>query len=131
MGSSMGDSEKRFGEERRSGIDTRSQAERQLIGERRSGMDRRIGRPSPQGCPKPSDERLALFARRLRRALSDKRSRDLFGIANGEDNFSVHADVLRTIEWIESLVGADNHASAPTMKSEEATLRRPRPQHEA
>jgi len=124
MDSSMGDSEKRFGQERRSGTDTRSQAEKQLIGERRSGVDRRVGPPSPQECPKPSDERLALFARRLRRALSDKRSRDLFGVANGEDNFSVHADVQRTLEWIESLVSAGDQVSA------KPTLRKLRPHHE-
>lgn len=123
MDNSMSDSEKRFGQERRSGTDTRSQSEKQLIGERRSGVDRRVGRPS-QECLKPSDERLALFARRLRRALSDTRSRDLFGVANGEDNFSVHADVLRTLEWIESLVGAGDQVSA------KPTLRKLRPHHE-
>ena len=89
----------------RSGIDTRPEAEKQLIGERRSGVDRRtIGPSAPQN---PSNEQLALFARRLRRAMRDEKGRTFFGVANAEQEFSFFSDVVRVVEWIERLSVVD------------------------
>jgi hypothetical protein len=61
--------------DRRSGIDSRSEAEKQLIGERRSGSDRRGTQESP-----PSNDQLALFARRIRSVMRDENGRHLLGI---------------------------------------------------
>lgn len=40
-------------------------------------------------------------------------ARDFFGVARGEDDFAVYPEVLKTVEWIESLAGsaADEVAS--------------------
>lgn len=65
------DLQKRVGVERRSRVDTRPEEERQLLGERRSQIDRRMSR-SPQ---QPSNEQLALFAKRVRRAIRDEGAR--------------------------------------------------------
>jgi len=101
------DLQRRVAGERRSGIDTRSEQERQSIGERRSGLDRRAdSRPEQTSVARPSEAQLALFARRLRRALRSEKSRDLFGVARGEGDFAIYPEVLRTVEWIESLAGA-------------------------
>ena len=105
--------DRRAGEDRRSGMDTRSEAERQLNGERRAGADRRTAAKPVQAELQPSSEQLSMFARRLRRALSNERGRDCFGIVRGEYDFVVHPDVLRTIEWIESLVEAETRAAQP------------------
>jgi hypothetical protein len=91
--------------ERRSGIDTRSDAEKQLIGERRSGIDRRSGCEPAKVMP--SNEQLALFARRLRRTIRDEKGRNFFGVANGEQDFALYPDVLRVAEWIEGLASSD------------------------
>ena len=100
------DSERRVGD-RRSGTDTRSELEKRLIGERRSGADRRTeSHVAPTGVAQPSDAQLALFARRLRRALRSEKGREFFGVARGEDDFAVYPDVLKTVEWIESLAGS-------------------------
>ena len=100
----MNDSEVKSGErrirvERRSGVDTRSEEEKRLSGERRSQIDRRTGRASEQ----PSKDQLALFAKRLKRAIRDESSRHIFGIPSGEDDFRGYPDVLRTLDWIEGL----------------------------
>jgi len=99
--------------ERRSGIDTRSEAEKQLLGERRSGIDRRAaGEPAPIA---PSKEQLALFARRLRRAMRDERCRGFLGIANGEQDFSFFPEVVRVVDWIERL-GAEGDQARLTLR---------------
>ena len=85
--------------ERRSGADTRSEEEKRLTGERRSQIDRRTGRASEQ----PSNDQLALFAKRVRRAIRDGH---IFGIPSGEDDFRGYPDVLRTLDWIEGLANA-------------------------
>ena len=95
------------GGERRSGTDTRSEPEKKLIGERRSGLDRRSdGRTEQAGAARPSDVQLALFARRLRRALRSEKGRDFFGVARGEYDFAIYPEVLKTLEWIESIAGS-------------------------
>ena len=68
--------------------------EKRLMGDRRSQIDRRASRASQQ----PSDEQLALFAKRVRRAIRDEGSRHIFGIASGESDFSGYPDVLRTLD---------------------------------
>ena len=98
----------RIGDDARSGTDTRSDAEKQIVGERRSGVDRRTGKNAFDACAKPPEEQLALFARRLRRALASERGREFFGVARGEYDFSIYPDVLRTIEWLERLGKSDN-----------------------
>ena len=106
--------------ERRSGIDTRSEAEKQLLGERRSGIDRRCGEPAKA---MPSGEQLALFARRLRRAMRDEKGRSLFGIANGEQDFAFYPDVVRVAEWIEGLASSEKDREAEDQPK--PSLRRP------
>ena len=96
------DTDRRVRVERRAGADTRSEEERRLSGERRSQLDRRVGRASEQ----PSKEHLALFAKRVRRAIRDENSRHMFGTASGEGDFSVYPDVLRTLDWIEGLANS-------------------------
>ena len=87
--------------DRRSGIDTRSEAEKELIGERRSGIDRRaVERPAPAA---PSNEQLALFARRLRRIMRDEKSRTHLGVASAEQEFTFFPDVIHVVGWIERL----------------------------
>ena len=92
--------------ERRSGIDARSESEKQLLGERRSGIDRRTDRKSAK--PMPSNEQLLLFARRLRRTMRDEKGRAFPGVAVGEQDFSFYPEVIRLVEWIESLAGAES-----------------------
>ena len=82
--------------------DTRSEAEKQLVGKRRSQIDRQsnlVRRASEQ----PSKDQLSLFAKRVRRAMRDEKSRHLFGVASGESDSNGYADVLRSLEWIENL----------------------------
>ena len=93
---------RRSATERRSGLDTRSEAERQLIGERRSGIDRRSS-DAGKAREQPSHDQLSLFVKRVRRAMRDERGRHFFGIASGEGDFRGYADVVRSLEWIESL----------------------------
>jgi hypothetical protein len=93
------DAERRTGVERRSEVDTRSEEEKRLTGERRSLLDRRTSRASEQ----PSKDQLALFARRVRRAIRDESSRHIFGIPTGDDDFRGYPDVVRTLHWIEGL----------------------------
>jgi hypothetical protein len=88
--------------DRRSGSDTRSEAEKQTVGERRSQILRRSsqnGAPSPQ----PSKDQLSLFAKRIKRAMRDEKSRHFFCVASGENDFRGYPDVLRILEWIEDL----------------------------
>ena len=87
--------------ERRSGVDTRSEAEKQLGGERRSGTDRQVHEAAP------SSEQLALFVRRIRRVMRDENGRHLLGVAIGEGHFTIYADVVRVLEWIEQLAGSN------------------------
>lgn len=75
---------------------------------------------------KPSNEQLALFARRLRRAMNNEKSRQFFGVANGENDFAFYPDVLRTAEWIQSLVSAEpdlpEHPAVPAKISLRKTV---------
>ena len=114
-GEDNGSDERRGFGERRSGVDTRSSLEKQLMGERRSGADRRLDIPAAQGnAARPSDAQLALFARRLRRALQGEKSRDYFGVARGEYDFAVYPEVLKTVEWIEGLAAGAAPETAPS-----------------
>ena len=90
--------------ERRSGIDSRSEEEKQVNVERRSGIDRRSD--SGPAAPMPSNEQLALFARRLRRIMRDEKGRSFLGVATGEFDFAPYSEVVRVLEWIENLIGA-------------------------
>jgi hypothetical protein len=38
--------------------------------------------------------------------LRSEKGREFFGVARGEDDFAVYPDVLKTVEWIESLAGS-------------------------
>lgn len=87
--------------DRRSGTDSRSAAEKQLVGERRSGADRRT-----PCVGQPSNDQLALFARRMRRVMRDEKGRHLLGVAIGEGHFSIYPDVVRVVEWIEQMAGS-------------------------
>jgi hypothetical protein len=99
--------------ERRSGIDSRSEAEKLRIGERRSGTDRRA---EPRTDP-PSNEQLALFARRLRRAMRDDKGRSFFGMTNGENDFALYPEVVRVVEWIERQSAEGQQAKeAPSLR---------------
>jgi hypothetical protein len=98
-------------EDRRSGIDTRSESDKQLMGERRSGVNRRSDTKTIRVGLKPTNEQLALFARRLRRASSSERGRDFFGVARGEYDFAIYPDVLRTVEWIDRLISSAEEES--------------------
>jgi hypothetical protein len=100
------DPKRRLAGERRSGTDTRSELEKRLIGERRLGADRREGQSERPVVAQPPDAQLALFARRLRRALRNEKSRDPFGVARSEYEFAIYPEVLKTVEWIESLAGS-------------------------
>lgn len=95
--------ERRAVRDRRSGTDTRSPAEKQMVGERRSLVRRSVENRKPS--PQPSTEQLSLFAKRVKRAMRDERSRHFFCIASGENDFRGHTDVLRVLEWIEDLSG--------------------------
>ena len=101
--------------DRRSGIDTRSEAEKQLIGERRSGIDRRaVERSAPIT---PSNEQLALFARRLRRTMRDEKSRSHLGIANAEQEFAFFPDVTQVVAWIERMGAVETEPQPrPTLR---------------
>jgi hypothetical protein len=88
--------------DRRSGSDTRSEAERQLAGERRSQIDRRSNQ-GKRADEQPTKDQLSLFAKRIRRAMREENSRHFFGVASGENDFRGYADVLRSLEWIETL----------------------------
>jgi hypothetical protein len=96
------DAERRIRVERRSGLDTRSEEEKRLTGERRLQIDRRANRASEP----PSKEQLALFAKRVRRAIRDESSRHIFGIPSGEGDFRGYPDVLRILDWIEGLANS-------------------------
>ena len=94
--------DRRATKDRRSGSDTRSDAEKQKAGERRSQILRQSGQneaPSSQ----PSKDQLSLFAKRVKRAMRDEKSRHFFCVASGENYFRGYPDVLRILEWIEDL----------------------------
>ena len=104
-----------FNGDRRSGIDSRSEAEKALMGERRSGIDRRaVERPAPTA---PSNEQLALFARRVRRIMRDERSRTHLGVASAEQEFAFFPDVIQVVGWIERLSAVQAEPQArPTLR---------------
>jgi phosphoenolpyruvate carboxylase len=106
--------------ERRSGIDTRPEGEKRLVGERRSGIDRRTGREPVK--PMPTDEQLMLFARRLRRTMRDEKGRAFLGVAVGEEDFAFYPEVIRLVEWIEDLTGAES--AQPAALSHQTGLRK-------
>ena len=105
--------------ERRSGIDSRSESEKQISGERRSGTERRSRLPSTGLMP--SNEQLAMFARRLKRAMRDEKGRGFFGVASGEDHFTYYSDVVRLLDWIEHTAGSE---ADPGAASANPTLRK-------
>src|SRR5882724_13644901 len=70
--------ERRENRDRRSGRDTRSEAEERRSKIRRSDHDRRASEQPPK-------DQLSLFAKRVRRAMRDEKSRHFFGVASGED----------------------------------------------
>ena len=94
--------ERRVTQDRRSGPDRRSEAERQMVGERRSQIVRRAGQ-NKVVSQQPSPDQLSLFAKRVKRAMRDEKSRHFFCVASGENDFRGHADVLRVLQWIEEL----------------------------
>jgi hypothetical protein len=102
--------DRRHANDRRSGIDTRTEAEKQLMGERRARIARRSEerRASEQPIEQPSNDQLSLFSKRVRRAMREDRSRTFFGVISGEGDFNGHADVLRTLDWIECLARGSN-----------------------
>ena len=57
--------------------------------------------------PTPSSEQLTLFVKRIRRMMRDERGRHLLGVAVGEGEFALYPDVIRVIEWLEQLPGAN------------------------
>jgi len=109
---------------RRSGTDTRSETEKKLIGERRSAPDRRSEGKNIQACVRPSNEQLALFARRLRRALGSERGREFFGVARGEYDFSIYPDVRRVLEWLETSGSMETEESEQPLNLEKMRLRK-------
>jgi hypothetical protein len=130
MGSDDGhsDSEKRVAGDRRSGTDTRSELEKRLVGERRSGIDRRVEVQAARATvAQPPEAQLALFARRVRRALRDEKGRDAFGVARGEYDFAVYPEVLKTVEWIESLAGSAASEGSQAASHGKVSLRRTLP----
>jgi hypothetical protein len=67
----------------------------------------------------PSNEQLALFARRLKRAMRDEKGRGFFGVASGEDHFIFYAEVTRVIDWIDHTVsepGPAAEVAKPTLR---------------
>src|SRR6266850_1311539 len=66
--------ERRVAGERRSGIDTRSESEKQLAGERRSQIVLRSDQNKTAG-QQPSTDQLSIFAKRVKRAMRDEKSR--------------------------------------------------------
>jgi hypothetical protein len=105
--------------EGRSGIGSRSESERQIDGERRSGIERR-SRLASKG-EMPSNEQLALFARRLKRAMRDEKGRAFFGVASGEDQFTFYPEVVRLIDWIEHTAASE---AEPGPEPAKPTLRK-------
>jgi hypothetical protein len=71
---------------------------------------------------RPTNEQLALFAKRVRRATSNERTRHHFGVPSEEQVFALFPDVMRTLEWIEAGAGAEN--SSPQGQSPRPTLRK-------
>jgi len=55
----------------------------------------------------PSNEQLALFVRRLKRTMRDEKGRSFLGVAIGEGDFALYPDVIRVVEWMEHLIGAN------------------------
>ena len=93
--------ERRKTKVRRSGRDTRSEAEKQLVGERRSQIRR--SNHDRRASEQPTKDQLSLFAKRIRRAVRDEKSRHFFGVASGENDFRGYTEVLRALEWIDDL----------------------------
>ena len=110
--------------DRRSGTDTRSEVEKHQFGERRSGEDRRAKRTTYQAAVKPTDEQLALFARRLRRALANEKGRDSFGVMRAEYDFAIYPEVIRTLEWLETMVRASGNEPGQIADQGKITIRK-------
>src|SRR5579872_6502348 len=90
----------------------------------RSVPDRRSeGRNTP-ACVRPPSQQLALFARRLRRALGSERGREFFGVARGEYDFSIYPDVRRVLEWLETSAGMETEGSEQPPNLEKMRLRK-------
>ncbi|MBX9648024.1 MAG: hypothetical protein K2X57_13330 [Xanthobacteraceae bacterium] len=65
----------------------------------------------------PTDEQLMLFARRLRRTMRDEKGRAFLGVAVGEEDFAFYPEVIRLVEWIEDLTGAESPATGSLRKN--------------
>jgi hypothetical protein len=65
----------------------------------------------------PSKDQLALFSRRLKRAMGNDKSRHFFGVAAGEYDFKFYPDVVRVVEWIEALVTAEAEQLAGSLRT--------------
>ncbi len=72
--------------------------------------------------PRPSNEQLALFAKRIRRAIGNERTRHCFGVPLEEHVFTLFPDVVRTLEWIEA--GGEAENSSPQGQPQRPTLRK-------
>jgi hypothetical protein len=72
--------------------------------------------------PSPTNEQLALFAKRVRRAISNERTRHHFGVSSEEYVFTLFPDVVRTLEWIEAGGEAENWS--PQGQPQRPTLRK-------
>ena len=106
-------------DDRRSGIDTRSDEDKRHIGERRSGIDRRAN----CDVATPSNEQFAQFARRMKRIMRDPGARAFLGNAIGEGNFAFYPDVIRVMQWMERPGG--DESTDKTDNSAKPTLRKP------
>jgi hypothetical protein len=73
-----------------------------MVGERRSQIVRRSDQKKRVSQQPPIDQ-LSTFAKRVKRAMRDEKSRHFFCVASGENDFRGYADVLRVLEWIEDL----------------------------
>jgi hypothetical protein len=99
-------------ERRKSQTDARSIEDRLCLGDRRSRILRRSSDRQADG-EQPSKEHLSLVSKRIRRAMREETCRHIFGVTSAEHEFVGHADVLRTLEWIDKLVGSADGDFSP------------------
>jgi hypothetical protein len=63
-----------------------------------------------------------MFAKRIRRAISNESCRHYFGLSPEEHVFAPFPDVIKTLEWIES--GGQGEYPPPQGERQRPTLRR-------
>jgi hypothetical protein len=56
--------------------------------------------------------------------MNNEKSREFFGVANGENDFAFYPEVLRTAEWIQSLVSAEPDQPERPVVTAKITLRK-------